>query len=693
MTIHTDYDFDVFLSHNSADKELVRHVAEQLRDAGLKVWLDDWIIGFGDDIYLAVESGLQKSRSLALFISQDALNSDWVALERSTALFRDPKNKTRRFVPILIDDSKLPDTIHRYRYLDFRKNVDHGISQLIGVCRALTDGLVVESKADVINDYRMSHIAKYASMTDGRNLVSLKAVDNSGTTVDATKEINRWVKSPHSARLAILGDPGSGKTFLLRQLCRHLSEDAALLPVFVNAGQLRHLRPSTRRELLVLSDPPVPNDAILDRENVVIIIDGLDELIGPTPRDQTEYIETLDAVRKIIPSRARLIVSCRSTTFEATSNAVAEVLCTRDETVQARDATDSAIETALGIGNDRKLELLEIKELTEGQAKTYLVNNVGRNAANDHTAAYVLANLPRVPVILRFLQLALPKLQGSSGKIDLDQLYLIAIQAWLLRDTAFADQDLDDVWREIRSNRSFGSLQITKKHYLDRLAHAGLATRTPRGDYTWSHFSINEFFFANSLFNEICSFEALILSRLDLIGGYNINRFLLPMCRRTLRSPVYTEPARPVTRDAYEDFLIATGWRRNSGYGIHPKYVARDGIGFISGIRDLEPEPYASPEKGNRKELVCGLSWYDAFAYCLWSGDSMPDSRQFGCDSSILSGRWYWCSDWVDERKAHVAVAANDTVSSELRIGGVNPDVRHSQIGLATVKAAMKNKT
>ncbi|MBI4690723.1 MAG: toll/interleukin-1 receptor domain-containing protein [Nitrospirae bacterium] len=53
---------------------------------------------------------------LILFLSPNAINSDWVNLERSTALFRDPTNSERRFIPVLIEDCKLPDALKRYRY-------------------------------------------------------------------------------------------------------------------------------------------------------------------------------------------------------------------------------------------------------------------------------------------------------------------------------------------------------------------------------------------------------------------------------------------------------------------------------------------------------------------------------------------------------------------------------------------------
>ena len=129
------FEYDVFLSHNSKDKPRVRRVAEALKKAGLRVWLDEWVIAPGDDIYLAIERGLESSRTLVLFLSPAALGSDWVGLERSTALFRDPTNKARRFVPVLLEDCKLPDTLKRYAYLDFRTEEDAGVAALIAACK------------------------------------------------------------------------------------------------------------------------------------------------------------------------------------------------------------------------------------------------------------------------------------------------------------------------------------------------------------------------------------------------------------------------------------------------------------------------------------------------------------------------------------------------------------------------------
>ena len=76
MASTTDFSFDVFLSHNAKDKPQVLRLAQRLRDAGLWVWFDEWIIQPGDDIYLSIEHGLEASRTLILCLSPNALASD-----------------------------------------------------------------------------------------------------------------------------------------------------------------------------------------------------------------------------------------------------------------------------------------------------------------------------------------------------------------------------------------------------------------------------------------------------------------------------------------------------------------------------------------------------------------------------------------------------------------------------------------
>jgi GTPase SAR1 family protein len=129
------FTYDVFLSHNTKDKPRVRALAEELRATGLRVWFDEWVIRPGDDIYLAIERGLEAARVQILCLSPAALGSEWVTLERSTVLFRDPSNAGRRFIPLLLADCELPDALRRYKYVDFRRKTKAAFDELLAACR------------------------------------------------------------------------------------------------------------------------------------------------------------------------------------------------------------------------------------------------------------------------------------------------------------------------------------------------------------------------------------------------------------------------------------------------------------------------------------------------------------------------------------------------------------------------------
>src|SRR5687767_5491149 len=101
------FQYDVFLSHSSKDKAIVRPLAERLRKNGMKVWFDEWAIIPGDSFHAKVEEGLEHSRVLVLCMSANAFGSDWSLLEYQTFRFRDPLNKDRRFLPLRLDDATI----------------------------------------------------------------------------------------------------------------------------------------------------------------------------------------------------------------------------------------------------------------------------------------------------------------------------------------------------------------------------------------------------------------------------------------------------------------------------------------------------------------------------------------------------------------------------------------------------------
>lgn len=130
-----NFPFDVFLSHSSKDKAIVRTIANRLRSDGLKVWFDEWLLKPGDSIPAKIEEGLEQSRMLVLCMSANAFGSDWAELEAYTFRFRDPLNRERRFIPFRVDDSPIKGALAQLLYVDYRTRSEEAIGILLSACR------------------------------------------------------------------------------------------------------------------------------------------------------------------------------------------------------------------------------------------------------------------------------------------------------------------------------------------------------------------------------------------------------------------------------------------------------------------------------------------------------------------------------------------------------------------------------
>ena len=131
-----DFRHDVFLSHNSRDKAVVRDIARRLRADGLRVWLDEDEIKPGHHIQAKIEDGLEHSRVLVLCMSANAFGSDWAKLEAGTFRFRDPLNAERRFIPLRLDDAPIPGSLAQFLYISWLPpDREQGYPKLLEACR------------------------------------------------------------------------------------------------------------------------------------------------------------------------------------------------------------------------------------------------------------------------------------------------------------------------------------------------------------------------------------------------------------------------------------------------------------------------------------------------------------------------------------------------------------------------------
>lgn len=73
-----DREFDVFVSHASEDKdEIVRPLAEALRDLDLSVWFDEFELRIGDSLRRKIDQGLAQSHFGIVVLSEAFFGKGW----------------------------------------------------------------------------------------------------------------------------------------------------------------------------------------------------------------------------------------------------------------------------------------------------------------------------------------------------------------------------------------------------------------------------------------------------------------------------------------------------------------------------------------------------------------------------------------------------------------------------------------
>ncbi|RAM51936.1 MAG: serine/threonine-protein kinase pkn1 [Hapalosiphonaceae cyanobacterium JJU2] len=108
------FEFDVFLAHNSKDKPQVRAIAQELTRYNLRPWFDEEQIFPGDNIQQVVSQGISRSKVGAFFISQNGLGTFQENLELGAIIqffLRKHNQQGFRVIPILLGINDIPDSL------------------------------------------------------------------------------------------------------------------------------------------------------------------------------------------------------------------------------------------------------------------------------------------------------------------------------------------------------------------------------------------------------------------------------------------------------------------------------------------------------------------------------------------------------------------------------------------------------
>lgn len=126
-------DFDVFLCHNSKDKEAVKRIGELLKARGILPWLDEWELRPGLPWQELLEQQIAQIKSAAVFVGKEGMGP-WQQQELN-AFLREFVDRGCPVIPVVLKDAPkkpdLPIFLRGMTWVDFRKENPDPLKRLV----------------------------------------------------------------------------------------------------------------------------------------------------------------------------------------------------------------------------------------------------------------------------------------------------------------------------------------------------------------------------------------------------------------------------------------------------------------------------------------------------------------------------------------------------------------------------------
>jgi hypothetical protein len=190
----------IFFSYARADTQFVLELANELRSAGVNLWIDQLDIVPGERWDNAVQNALATAPCLLVVLSPESVASQSVMDEVAFAL-----QSNKRVVPVLYQRCDIPFRIQRLQYIDFTTSYDEGFSQLIRALKPLQPSLTTEAS---VQAKHQDESAPEVARTERETRVRLMYLLGAGLLA-AVIGISYWVYSGRRAGEAEITPTGT----------------------------------------------------------------------------------------------------------------------------------------------------------------------------------------------------------------------------------------------------------------------------------------------------------------------------------------------------------------------------------------------------------------------------------------------------------------------------------------------------
>ena len=148
----------IFFSYSRLDSAFALKLAQDIRDAGADIWIDQLDIQAGNHWDSAVEQALTTSVCVLVILTPASTSSTNVMDEVSFAL-----ESGKKIIPVLLEDCLPPFRLRRLQRIDFTKDYHAGLTQLLASFN-LTPAQV--SKAIEIAEENAAETSSIAAQVD-----------------------------------------------------------------------------------------------------------------------------------------------------------------------------------------------------------------------------------------------------------------------------------------------------------------------------------------------------------------------------------------------------------------------------------------------------------------------------------------------------------------------------------------------
>jgi hypothetical protein len=326
--MHDEYsnNYDVFLSHHSADKAVVEEIAMHLREEGLSVFLDSDSLEPGEAWMAALEAALQASCAFMICVGPSGIGP-WTEQELHVALDRAARESAFAVIPVLLPGASRSQQdevslfLRQYQFLDFRRGISgEGIDRALEALQRAQGGeakrrripgaptpAMVEPVLERLQSRFSESVRHHLA---GGHLIQRKE----------TRELIARLDEETTRVVVVHGIAGSGKSGVLFELVQELAEQGVpFLPLRLDRYELRGDPQRFGSEALGLPSSPAKALAAISTAKVgVLILDQLDALRWTAAHSSEAWDVCREIITEALGSTAglKVVVCCRTFDLE-----------------------------------------------------------------------------------------------------------------------------------------------------------------------------------------------------------------------------------------------------------------------------------------------------------------------------------------------------------------------------------------